>query len=266
MESLHLLGPLQRQPAYRSSGYIEYLELGCSSFKSRKRGPFNLNQTYHIFIMTQSPLPTYEDLRASRTPAKATTDFFRLRWFLQSDNLSDSITIIQDAANHKSPQDAYTSTHPVLQAALTNPPVSAITVSVPILDDFDKDWRNLHSEHADTVEGSRLDAENVVEYCCGQDSPGPAPCVKVEAKPGHFSTIGQFVDVVHPWLQGLVSTVHAAWGMWDEGPLDHSVKLFIYPTRPSPLPVITTRWWTPETFEHNWEIIAKASRRSGGFV
>lgn len=141
--------------------------------------------------------PTYEALLAAKpkAPAGATSlDFLRLRWTLGSDSLYSSITILKDATNANSPQEPYSPTHPVSQSALTSPPVSALIVSIEILDDYATKWIEVHREHAEPEDSpdhndELFDAEGILEHCCGQDRPGPG--LRLEIVADDLVTIGQ---------------------------------------------------------------------------
>lgn len=213
-----------------------------------------------------TPNPTYEDLKLTETPATASTPFHRLRWYLSSAALSASIQILQDATNAASPQQPYTSTHPIRKAALTKPPVSSIKVSIEVLDDYPSAWTAAHQPHAepDDEENKALfDAEGRVHYCCDQHRPRSGPQLEISAGPEEFVTIGQFVEIVHPWLRELEGQIRAAKGVVNCWPLDSSVEMFVRPTVVSPLWIMDGEGWTSENWAYTWGQVAGVAGKSG---
>jgi hypothetical protein len=172
----------------------------------------------------------------STTNPPFSLNFFRLRWHLQSPNPTSSITVLQDALDANSLQESYSPVHPIAQAPLTNPPVLSITISVESLDEQAAKWTWVHSQHAadspdNHTQGSRFDAQGILQHCCGEARPAPSPMLQVVAsQPGRFVTIGDFIDVVHPWLRGLDAALRTAMGVYASCPLDKSVGLWVCPT------------------------------------
>ncbi|KAM0716234.1 hypothetical protein Q7P37_007679 [Cladosporium fusiforme] len=211
--------------------------------------------------------PNYEALMAVRPEAPAgaiSLEFLRLRWFLQNDNPCSAITIIQDPSVASSAQGPYSPAHPISQLPLTTTPVSAITVSVGILDEYANKWISVHREHAEPEDspdhdGERFDVEGRVEYCCHQERPGPGPRVEVVAEPGHFVTIGQFVGIVHPWLRGLDNQLRAAKGVQSCWPLDPAVDMYVWPTSWSPLRVSGREGQTAQNRAYEWAQLARTA-------
>jgi hypothetical protein len=209
--------------------------------------------------------PTFEDLKPAKhneLRVTASIDLFRLHWFLRSDDLASSISVLEDPKDPNSTQTPYSPTHPVAQCALTNPPVSAITVSTDVLDDYSTDWTYTHNMHAEPEEpdcdGSipRFDEEGRVEHCCQQDRPGPGPQIEVIAAPGEFVTIGRFIEVVHPWLRGLDDTLRAGQGVVSCWPLDSAIEMYVWP-RLGQLHIDTGEGKTPKNWIYEWEMLAK---------
>jgi hypothetical protein len=211
-----------------------------------------------------SSYPTFETLVAGRPKelgVVTSVDVYRLHWFLRSDDLASSITVLEDPKDPDSTQTPYSSTHPISQCALTNPPVSAITVSTDRLDDYTQNWTYVHNIHAEPEdsphhEGERYDAEGVIEYCCEQDRPGPGPRVEVKAAPGDFVTIGKFIEVVHPWLRGLDDQLRAAQGVVSCWPLDPAIEMYVWP-RLGQLGILTGEGKTPKNWVYQWKMLAK---------
>jgi hypothetical protein len=217
-----------------------------------------------------STYPTHEELIATNPQSVSVSiDFMRLRWFLSKDDPPSAIAVVQDATDENSTQESYSPTHPISQLSLTTPPVSAITVSMDVLDEYAGEWVSVHSEHADPEDdcpdhdGARFDAEGEVDYCCNQDRPGPGPQIGVVAKqPGHFVTIGDYVETVHPWLRSLDSQLRAAAGVVSCWPLDPAVPICVWPTSASPLRVHGYEGMTPDNWAYQWKLLAKTARNT----
>lgn len=212
--------------------------------------------------------PTYEAVQTARGSAPGglqSIDLYRLRWFIKKDtSLYNSITVIQDVFDSQSAQEPYSASHPISRAALTDPPVSAITVSVDTLDDYSPDWDYWHSEHAgpEGNHGEIFDAEGELEHCCGQDLPGPGPTLDIVAEPGAFVTIGQLIETVHPWLQRLDSQLRWALNIYGGEPLDSAVDLFVRPGRLTPLCVQKAGGRKPENWADDWAQAARGARNA----
>lgn len=215
----------------------------------------------------QTKHPSYEDFLATGEGVGVSLDFLRLRWYLQSDDLSDAVKILQDARDVDSTQEPYSTKHPICKSAVTWPPVSSVTVSIGVLDDYEGSWVESHAPHADPGEEeyeARFDGEGRVNYCCGQDRPGAGPKVKVVAnEPEGFVTIGQFIETVHPWLRELDGQIRAAKGVVSCWPLDPDVVLFVRPTRISPLWILDTEAWTSENWAYQWKGLAGIAVKVG---
>lgn len=198
--------------------------------------------------------PTHGAFLAGRSEASAdatSLDFFRLRWSLKSDSLRASIAILQDASDANSPSEPYSPAHPVSQTALTSPPVSALTVSIEILDDYATKWIEVHREHAEPDEspdhsGERFDAQGIIEHCCGQDRPGPGPCLEVIAD--RLVTIGQFVEAVR-----------AAKGVRNCWPLAPVVDMYVWPSSLNPLRIAGREEQTTKNWAYEWAVLAKTA-------
>lgn len=214
-----------------------------------------------------SEYSTYEALLAAipRTPAGfISIDFLRLHWSLKSDDQQSSITVLQDATDANSTQEPYSPAHPVAQASLTTPPISSIAVSVEILNDYRAEWIGVHREHAEPEDspdhsGERYDAEGVIEYCCEQDRPGTGPRVEITAEPGHFVTIGRFIEIVHPWLRSLDGQLRAAKGVQNSWPLNADIPLCVWTSTLSPLRIAGRDGQTAENWAYEWTLLARTA-------
>jgi hypothetical protein len=97
-----------------------------------------------------APYQCLEQLAAQGIHAVPSLDFFRLRWFLTSDNPHDCISILQDSGNALSSQEMYSIDHPINQQPATYPPVSSMTISIDMLDQYESDWIDAHQPGACT--------------------------------------------------------------------------------------------------------------------
>lgn len=91
----------------------------------------------------------------------------------------------------------------------------------------------------------RFDAQGRVEYCCGEDRPGPGPQLEIVAEEGHFVTVGQFMNILHPWLRSLDGQLRTAAGVVDSRPLDPAYDLLVRAWS-SPIRIADTKGWKPE--------------------
>lgn len=209
-----------------------------------------------------SSYPTYEELIITTPPHEAISlNVMRLRWFLQDDDPSSAITVLQDAADATSTQEPYSPNHPISRLALTTSPVSAITVSIDILDDYSVEWTFVHQVHAEPEDspentGERFDADGKIEHCCDEDRPGTGPEIEIMAAPGSFVTIGQFVETVHPWLRELESLLRAAKGVIYCVPLEPDVPMFVWPNNVSQLRIGSGKQMKV-SLAYNWANLAK---------
>lgn len=142
--------------------------------------------------------PSYESLMAANTPAEVSADFLRLRWLLQNDDLADSVKILDDPTDADSALQVYRADHPICKTSLTWPPVSSITVSIEILDDYSSNWIPAHQPHAepdDDENEAHFDDQGNVDFCCGQHRPGPGPQITVSAGLEEYVTNGRFIEL-----------------------------------------------------------------------
>lgn len=204
-------------------------------------------------------LPTFEALRSAHQPARLTDAFLRLLWTLQGP-LSTSIMVMAEKQNPDTPREAYfrqtlagTTWHPVADEALTQPPVSSITVGVYHLDMWADDWEE-HHRHAEPGgagcvfgpvdgqeqeqesggggrdEGDDDDDEQILLRCCGEDRPKDHVPLVVTAPPSsgrQHVTVHDYVSAVHPWLMAQRDEILAAKDVWEEGLLPADTKLAV---------------------------------------
>ncbi|KAK7985453.1 hypothetical protein PG988_003075 [Apiospora saccharicola] len=81
--------------------------------------------------------PSFELLRAQRQPPKLSMDMLRIRW-QPFGPLEESIQVADNARSH--------------QSSLTEPPISSITVAQDDLNNWEDDWVDEHTPHADDDE------------------------------------------------------------------------------------------------------------------
>jgi hypothetical protein len=220
--------------------------------------------------MTMTPqYQGLEHLAAEGIHAIPSLDFFRLRWSLTSDDPYDCISILQDAKDALSPQESYSIEHPINQQPATHPPVSSITISVDMLDQYESDWIDAHQPHADPEDFEdqsglmcpRFDSDGCVNRCCGQDRPGPGPRLQLVAKDGEFVSIGYYVNTVHVWLRGMDSLLRAAEGVVSCWPLEPEYHMIVPVFHFTCLMLESTQTWTPENYQAEWEGTASMARR-----
>ncbi|KAH0358798.1 hypothetical protein KCU65_g10185, partial [Aureobasidium melanogenum] len=194
--------------------------------------------------------PSYKSLLTANTSPQASPDLLRLHWNLNSDNVSDSIFVLDGPTNAESKGEPYSSTYQICESASHCPPVSSIIISVENLDEYADQWIEAHGLHADSNAFDEdcgppcFDSEDVVQRCCGENRPGEGPRLEIVAEPGHFITVGQYVNEVHPWLRQLKGQLRGAASVWAGwGPQEDPemiVRLYAMP-----ISVDDTRGWTP---------------------
>lgn len=212
--------------------------------------------------------PSYESLLAADIFPHASPDLLRLRWNLNSDDISDSILILDDPTNGDSDGEPFSSTHRICELASHCPAVSSIVVSIESLNNYANEWIYTHKVHGYPVDFDEeewgppiLDSEGVAIRCCGEDRPAQGPKLEIVAEAGHFVTVGQFVDAVHPWLRGLKGQFNSAANVWCTwGPQEDPgmiVRLSWIPIR-----VHDTKGWTPGWAARDREIQAKIAKNT----
>jgi hypothetical protein len=146
-------------------------------------------------------------------------DFLRLQWCLSSDTAVPAVFVADDPADtfragHGQP---FTSDNPIAAASIGERPVSAMTVSLHILDDYYESWDMLHYE--DDLQGDYEDYDSkprprYKKRCnfCNQNAPWPdGPKLFIQAPSRyHFVTVGQYVAEFLPWLKRLEPVIRRA--------------------------------------------------------
>jgi hypothetical protein len=219
--------------------------------------------------MITAPYQSLEHLAAEGIHAVPSLDFLRLRWSLTSDNPHDCISILEDAKNAHSSQEPYSIDHPINQQPATHPPVSSMTISIYMLDQYESDWIDAHQPHADPEDFEdqndpmcpKFDSDGCVNRCCGQDRPGPGPRLELVAKTGEFVSINQYVNTVHAWLRGMDGLLRAAEGVVSCWPLDPEYHMIVPVFYFTCLMLESTQTWMPENYQGEWEETASLARR-----
>jgi hypothetical protein len=166
----------------------------------------------------RASLKTYLPLTQSTPPMRASLEFLRLQWCLSSDPASPAIFVVDDPADTIRDGNGVTFTpeNPIAAASIGERPVSAVTVSVNILDGFYDEWCDLHSEDDPPAD---FDSTPRPQYwkkrCnyCDEDAPqpGPGPQLFIQAPSRYrFVTVGQYVREVLPWLKKLEPLIRRA--------------------------------------------------------
>ena len=190
-----------------------------------------------------SDLPSFEALRRAGTLAGLSLEMFRLHWHLRG-TVEDSIMVLEDATDYSSQQRAYqvasgpdeptggaARLHPVAGAPYTDPPVSAITVTIRDLDKWDEEQTKANigrpsSQIEDGPPGAPGERRVAGD---GDERPGQSRSLTIAASARAFVTIGDFVGAVHPWLVSLHADLCRAKGVDDVAPM------VVYQTTPTPL-------------------------------
>ena len=200
-------------------------------------------------------LPSYEDLRKAGQFVDRSQAARRLCWAVNGP-LTDAISVIekpwidQDTVaepyyRHESAAGNASSWHPVSQCPYTEPKVSSVTVTVSPLNEWERQWFELHEEHTE-LDFPDLDPKEVVygslsnfdperdeeglEHllrCCGLDRPRDKRARLVVKATGAFVTVHDYVSTVHPWLMSLREDCLAALGVFDEKSLPAETKLMV---------------------------------------
>ncbi|KAF1822573.1 uncharacterized protein K489DRAFT_370226 [Dissoconium aciculare CBS 342.82] len=179
-------------------------------------GVFERNPSY-IGATDRPSMKSYLPLTA---PAQMplSLEFFRLRWTLSSDPDEPAVFVVDDPVNtaEAGNGEEYTPENPIAAASIGERPISAVVVSVDVLDQFYDAWCNLHSEDDPAPDfDSKPRPPNWRRRCiaCNEDSPrpGPGPRLFLQAPSRyHFITIGHYVKEVLPWLRKLEPQIRRA--------------------------------------------------------
>lgn len=231
--------------------------------------------------------PSYESLRDSNLLFGPSPSFCRIRWQLKP-TIFSSISILADPFHQNGPYplEPYitpsdSSLHPISHLPLTTPPCSSLTLSLPLLNDFPSNWREVHSHCSphpgdpgvqfDTSTASTDPVTGFTYYgdllqCCHQSIPSPGPSLTIHAPSDSegFLAIGRFISVLHPWLLDLEPRIRAAIEVWQGTPLEENFSLFVYPLEVDALRILDDRddgmgrsWG----LKRDWEIVEKFLRK-----
>lgn len=212
----------------------------------------------------------------------ATKDAKRLYWALTGP-LSTSIFVMPEPFyDPNAPLEPYvrggssgadaSDLHPVSPSPLTEPKIRSATVSVDVLDDWEKLWGETHDGHWDgpdddwEAEGSQVrfgmipgedpeyegfPGQEHLRRCCGVDRPLDKAAKLVVEATGEFLTVHDFVSAVHPWLLGLRDDILAAYGDAVAGkPLPPGTKLMVSHPKPGSLMVMPEERWKASRKKH----------------
>lgn len=216
--------------------------------------------------------PTYEWLQKSGR-CRPSIDFVRLRWYL-SGPISAKIHVLESASDATSPQSPYQpspnldSFHSISASPISDPPVSSITVTVSVLDNWTESWEDVHI-HCAEPERERVttlpDGTKQLERCCGTDRPGPGPSLTVTAGHGDsnpgFVTIHDYIMAVHPWLLAHEADIRLAIGEYPKFALRAEFEIFLYPKILSSLSLKNTRDMRGENKERWWARLASDAEK-----
>jgi hypothetical protein len=145
-------------------------------------------------------------------------NFLRLQWCLSSDPATPAVFVVDDPADtiRAGNGEAFDPGNPIAAASIGQRPVSAVIVSVDVLDGFYDAWCDLHSEDDPPADfDSKPRPRFWKKRCdyCKEDAPqpGPGPQLFIQAQSRyHFVTIGQYVHEVLPWLRRLEPLIRRA--------------------------------------------------------
>ncbi|KZZ92598.1 LysM domain containing protein [Moelleriella libera RCEF 2490] len=174
--------------------------------------------------------PSFEELRSHRQRVVFSEDFKRLYWPLKG-TFPIALAVMKTmrgALEDMEPlQRKDGSWHEISSLPLTEPKVSSIKASIPMLNQYEPDWVRWHEDHEATEyvaygdldddtrpfgeqqEDSTWEADSDTEYlarCCGQDRPVHKQGLALQVKPAEgkeFVTIRDYVFMVHPWIMSL---------------------------------------------------------------
>lgn len=164
--------------------------------------------------------PSFEELRSHRQRVGFSEDFKRLYWPLKG-TFPIALAVMKTmrgALEDMEPlQRRDGSWHEISSLPLTEPKVSSIKASIPMLNQYEPDWVRWHKDHeaakyvaygdldddtrpfGEQQEDGTWEADSDTEYlarCCGQDRPVHKQGLAVQVKPAEgmeFVTIREYV-------------------------------------------------------------------------
>jgi hypothetical protein len=157
------------------------------------------------------------------TSLDATLDFLRLQWDLSHSDVSEAVRVLEDAGNLSSGRKPFNYSDVFAQGSICETPISAVTISIHELTEWQRIWKKGHQRHLKNLQRS---GENPCG-CQPTDAP-EVPTLTITASEGTYVTIGQYVQEVLPWLRGLEQQTREAIGEFD-GPLDAEWSLIPMP-------------------------------------
>lgn len=190
-------------------------------------------------MATSQAIPSFEDRASARQPVRPSQDMQRVRW-RPFGGLGNCVYVAENPSDPSSPQRPYqtgpASFHPISASALTEPPISSITVTLSDFEHWEETWVEEHVPHADDDQAVWVDVQQGTEgdedddggddgdgrrlmRCCDTSRPVvPAP-VTVRSTSQPFVTIHDYVTAVHHWLQRVKGSVLEAKGVHESQPL-----------------------------------------------
>ncbi|KAK1830173.1 hypothetical protein QBC39DRAFT_434952 [Podospora conica] len=205
-------------------------------------------------------LPTCQEVEAAGGFMRVSLGWLRLRWTLRNP-VATAIFVLDSGTDPNSTQTPFYldggEMHPVAVSPATDPPVSALKLTILPLEDHAAAWDLGHDQHDSEWDGLRR------VRCCGQDVPGPSPVLEVIGTgPGGVVTVGDLVGAAHPWLMSLEDEIRTARGAARCAPLEKKFELFVYPNQPDKLDVRDWKTAGKGWKEWQWQMVAtKAAKK-----
>lgn len=165
--------------------------------------------------------PSFEELASDRRRPGFSEDFRRLCWPL-SGTFPSALAVMKTMRGALEEMEPLHrgdgSWHEIALLPLTEPKVSSIKATIPLLDQYEPDWVRWHENHntskyvtygdldddtrpfGEQQEDGTWEADSDTEYlakCCGQDRPVHKNGLAVQVKPsagGDFVTIRDYVS------------------------------------------------------------------------
>jgi hypothetical protein len=163
-------------------------------------------------------LQTYDSLRSSGKVVQTSMDMLRVIWSLfgplqYSVHVAD--TLDPDFHCQQYATAGGGSFHPISTSPATDPPVSAISVEVDVLEQWQYNWEMEHGEddedHQEWIEDENGEDRKLV-HCCGAARPPAALSLKVLPTTRPFVTVHDYITQVHAWLETFQTNILRAMG------------------------------------------------------
>lgn len=170
---------------------------------------------------TQPPYPSYETLRAAQKWVRLAPNSGQLLFWTLNAPLKQAISVMTSPSSPEGPLEPYynqgdDSWHSISRLSITQPKISAVTVRVYQLDE----WDAAENEDQDNDEDEKV--------WVGREEFGVT--VKPTAAGDEaFVTVHDFLEVVHPWLMKLRKDILNAKGMLEghDQPLPDDTELMV---------------------------------------